>query len=456
MPLTTSSEKARERYLRGRTDLEASRLEQAREHFTWAVREDPEFAVAYLGLARAAATEADFHDALHRAVALVDRVTRGERNLILAFRAEANGNLDGQFRQIKWLANGYPEDPQAQVLLAGAYFGRNNPSHATRCYERAIELDPTLAPAYEGLARVHFSLEQFKQAEEALATLTQLAPELEVSHHLLGELQMKLGRFEQSIASYQKALALDPGDVTAQIAIGNNLLFMERANDAREQFRQLHDRANDDDQRRRALVWIAAVHLHEESPDEALQALRQAATVAERGGDARALAEVLEMMGNVLLESGSVEQAHARFKESAAAIERTNFPGPVKMAERINLVYQEARIALAREDLAAAKERITFYRRALGKQRIPEAKHRFTELGARLGLAAGDYSAAEESLERADLDDPRIVLLSAEIYHAMGRPDEARDFYDKAANFNEARLELALVRPKARRLLAEL
>ena len=456
MPVTTSSEKALERYMKGRADLEAFRPEQAHGHFAWAVREDPEFALAYLGLARAAATEADFHDALQRAVALADRVTQGERNMILAFQAQMNGDQDEQFRQVRRLAEGYPDDEQAQVLLGQAYFGKNNPSHAVRCFKRAVELDPTLVPAYEGLARVYLSLGRHKQAEEALATLTKLAPDLEASHHLLGELQMKLGQFDQSIASYEKALALDPGDVTAQIAIGNNLLFMDRADEARERFRQLYDRAGDDDQRRTALVWIAAIHLHEEAPDEALEALREATTVAERGDDARALADVLEMMGDVLFESGSFDLAHAKFKESAAAIERTNFPGTVKMAARINVVYHEARIALAREDLMTAGERITFYRRALGKQRIPEAKYRFTELGTRLGLAAGNYTAAEKSLQRADLDDPGVLLLSAEVFRAMGRPDEARDFCDRAANFNEASLDLAFVRPKARRLLAEL
>jgi len=56
----------------------------------------------------------------------------------------------------------------------------------------------------------------FKAAEVQFATVVKLAPQIEEGHSSLGAVLISLGKFPQAINELQKALALKPGDVSAQ------------------------------------------------------------------------------------------------------------------------------------------------------------------------------------------------------------------------------------------------
>ena len=64
IPITTSSEEARKLYLDGRDLLEKLRGTDARRLFEQAVAKDPNFALAYVGLANTSGTNGEFMDPL--------------------------------------------------------------------------------------------------------------------------------------------------------------------------------------------------------------------------------------------------------------------------------------------------------------------------------------------------------------------------------------------------------
>ena len=156
------------------------------------------------------------------------------------------------------------------------------------------------------------------------------------------------------------------------------------------------------------------------------------------------------------LHVDQADEAAVHFARSADAIAEAQASKVVKLAARVNKVYDDARVALAKQDVATAREKVAEYRRVIQRQRLPGANHGFMELRTRIALAEGDYDTALEQIERADPRDPRILYLAAQIYHVSGRTAEARASCIEVTNFNEPRFELAYVRPKARRLLAEL
>ena len=92
VPVTTSSDEARQLFLQGRELLDAGRAAQARSYFVQALGQDSEFALAHLALAEVETAEGERAAALAIAVGLADRVSLGERLMILAVKAGRDGN----------------------------------------------------------------------------------------------------------------------------------------------------------------------------------------------------------------------------------------------------------------------------------------------------------------------------------------------------------------------------
>lgn len=92
IPVTTSSEEARQAYLEGQVLLDNVGVTGARPFFETAVAEDPNFALAYLRLAFTQTTPNDFRAQLQKASALADKISEVERLWILAVEAGNQGN----------------------------------------------------------------------------------------------------------------------------------------------------------------------------------------------------------------------------------------------------------------------------------------------------------------------------------------------------------------------------
>ena len=94
--VTTSSEEARKEYLAGRDLQEKLRITDSIQHFDKAISLDPNFALAELNRANVSPTAKEFFDHLKKAVTLSEKASDGERMLIQATEAGANGNQTKQ------------------------------------------------------------------------------------------------------------------------------------------------------------------------------------------------------------------------------------------------------------------------------------------------------------------------------------------------------------------------
>ena len=75
IPITTTSESAREFYLQGRDLFERLQAQESRQYFEKAVAEDPNFAMGYLFLSFAQHTNKGFFENLEKAVELVENAS---------------------------------------------------------------------------------------------------------------------------------------------------------------------------------------------------------------------------------------------------------------------------------------------------------------------------------------------------------------------------------------------
>ena len=87
IPITTSSEEAKQLYLKGRDLAEKLRATDARKLYEQAAQKDPTFAMAYVGLANTSGTTKEFIEATTKAVSLAGNASEGERHIVQALEA---------------------------------------------------------------------------------------------------------------------------------------------------------------------------------------------------------------------------------------------------------------------------------------------------------------------------------------------------------------------------------
>jgi tetratricopeptide (TPR) repeat protein len=176
IPITTSSDEARKLYLEGRDLLEKLRATDARHLFEQAVAKDPNFALAYVGLANTAGTNGEFVAATARATALADKVSEGERHLILALDSALKGDAAGNLKHLSDLVALFPNDERAHNQLGQLYFGRQEYTTAISHYVKATAINPSFSTAYNQLGYAYRFLEKYDDAETAFKKYVELIP----------------------------------------------------------------------------------------------------------------------------------------------------------------------------------------------------------------------------------------------------------------------------------------
>ncbi|HEU4937827.1 MAG TPA: tetratricopeptide repeat protein [Vicinamibacterales bacterium] len=454
LPITTKSDEARKLYVDGRDLLERLRGTDGRRLFEQAVGKDPDFALAHVGLANTAGTNREFVDAVTKAVALADKVSEGERHQILALDAALKGDPAGNLMHVNALVRLFPNDERAHTQLGVLYFGRQDYPSAIAEFEKSISINPKFSPPYNQLGYAYRFTERFNEAETAFKKYTQLIPDDPNPYDSYAELLMKIGRFDESIKAYEKALSIDPNFVNSYVGIGNDYLAMGKTDQARAAFAKIGARARNTGERRLVKFWTAASYVHEGATDKAIDELKAGSALAEAEHDAGTVSGDLIQIGDVLREAGRLDDALAKYGEAVKVIESSQLPEPVKAATRRNHVFEEARIAVAKHDLATAKSKAAEYVRLTAPRNAPFELRQQRELAGLIALAEKRHAAALEEFTQANQRDPRVLLLMAEAAQGAGSTEKATALAQKAAHFNELSFNFAYVKKKAERFRA--
>jgi adenylate cyclase len=210
----TQNLEAYEAYLMGRHSMTTRAREdlvQASEYFAEAVELDPEFALAWVGLADA--------------------------NLLLANYGAAS--LDSALAKAgPALANALSLDDQAGAAYTALGFSsalQNDPIAAERAYLKAIETDPSYATSYHWYADL--LINSFGEAESAIPLLEKarsLDPLSPVIIITLGEALAWTGDVAGAVVQYRKALEIEPGFVGAYVV--TSLAYLALGDDAKAEY----------------------------------------------------------------------------------------------------------------------------------------------------------------------------------------------------------------------------
>jgi adenylate cyclase len=188
------------------------------------------------------------------------------------------------------------DDPEAYNLyLKGLYFfARPSPEsleRALNCYRAAIDKDPNFAQAYAGMGQVfagmgvyHFAppAEMLPKAKAALQKALSLDENLAEAHAAAGMLAHWLEwDWEAAARSYDRALALNPGDAMAHANRGWFMVTMKRPDEAVREIKKAQEL---DPLMPLYYAWSVSIHNTSGRSDEALQEFTRAMEIDPNNG----------------------------------------------------------------------------------------------------------------------------------------------------------------------------
>jgi serine/threonine-protein kinase len=113
---------------------------------------------------------------------------------------------------------------------------------AHQAAEKAVELDPLLAEAHASLGNILLIFDwDFAAAEREFHRALDLNPSYPYTHQWYAELLYSIGRYDQSIEEDRKGVALEPLTPILQINLGLSLMFAKRFAESEQQFRNTLD-----------------------------------------------------------------------------------------------------------------------------------------------------------------------------------------------------------------------
>ncbi|MBN1348841.1 tetratricopeptide repeat protein [candidate division KSB1 bacterium] len=457
IPITTSSKAAKEHFLKGRDMFEKLRAQESLQHFENAVAADTNFALAYLYLSFAQPTAKGFFEKLDKAVALADRASEGERLWILGNQAGVNAFPMQQREYYQKMVAAYPNDERAHNFLGLNYFGQQEYDMAIQSFKKATTINPEFSQPYNQMGYAYRFLENYADAEKAFQKYIELIPGDPNPHDSYAELLMKMGKYDASIQSYRKALELNPGFVASHLGIATNLNYKGQHADAREQLEKLLEIARNDGERRQACFATAVSFADEGNLDAAVEAIEKQYALAENINDAAAMAGDRILIGNIMLEAEKPEDAAQNYQNALELILASGLAPEIKNNANRIFLYNSARVALAKNQLAEAKIAGDQFHAQVETIKNPNQLRLAHELAGLIALAEKDYDQALEELNQANQLNPFNIFRMALAYSGKGDTLNAKQMCEKAANFNALNnLNQSFARLKANEMLKKL
>ena len=247
----TENNEAYHAYLRGRyhwNQRNESGLRKGIEYFQQAIAKDPDYALAYVGLADSYAL-LDFYTVL----APQDSAPKAEAAAAQALK------LDGA------LAEAHTSMAAIKTFYQWDWVG------AEREFKRAIELNPNYSTAYGWAALNLIAQGRSAEAERAIKRALELDPLSPIINTNVGWIDYLSGRTDQAIEQYRKTLLFDPNFARAHLRFGFAYAHKGMYEESLAEFRRAFDLSGDS----QALACIGYVHAAAGRRAEALRVLAE-------------------------------------------------------------------------------------------------------------------------------------------------------------------------------------
>jgi eukaryotic-like serine/threonine-protein kinase len=214
----TENIEAYDLYLKGRDALRAAQdtrnIQSGINFFEQALRKDPNFALAYAGIADASLlmyreTKAGFWSAKALGAAQqAAALNQNQPEILLALGSVYNssGRRAEAIAELKRALEIAPNSDEAYRRLGSAYLGSGRSTEALQSLQHAVDINPYYWVNYIALGNAHYQLGDYGKAAEAYRRVIELDPNNPSAHNNLGAVLLQSGKFSEAVEPLKKAL----------------------------------------------------------------------------------------------------------------------------------------------------------------------------------------------------------------------------------------------------------
>jgi tetratricopeptide (TPR) repeat protein len=443
VPITTSSEEARQLYLQGRDRLENSELEKAAALFDQAIQKDPNFAAAYIYRATSGGGATVALENRNKAMELLGKVTPGEQLVIKYIVARANQQGGQAKRYLDTLLTEFPMDKRVQMQAGLHYRSLGDLKTAVTYYEKAVALDSTYAPPYNLLGYDNMSLGKPEAAEKAFKTYMHLLPTLPNPVDSYAEFLRLQGRYDEAVVQYKKVLAMDPSFTSSISGIGDCYLCKGDGKQAREYYKEFIGKALQINDKLTGYNSVAATYVQEGNIPEALSTLEERRAVAVAQKQNAAAVNSVAYQGYLLSAFDKPQEGLKKYNEAIALVKTT------EMAERARenilfwsnywMTYAQARARNMKE----AKACLAVFSKDVAARGNPGEPDALKSSQGYIAITEGKYDEGIAQLESIP-DDPFNLYALAFAYTKKGDKKSAAKAIEKLRRWETITLDNAV------------
>ena len=447
MPVTTSSAKARQMYLKGMEDYENLYLERCNEDWRAAVKEDPGLAVAWAWIAFNSGSPEEISSAREKAKTLAPKLTPGEQLMIAWISKVQEGDFIGGITAMNDMLEMYPRDKHLLYLAGNWLMAENGDDQAERFFQKALTIDKNFPAALNDLAYVEARHRQFDKAFSAMDRYVALLPNEPNPQDSYGELKRMAGQFDSALQHYQAALKIDPDFVSSQLGLGDTYALMGNESQAR-------------------IEYDKAIRFAHNEADRLTYSMQRAMTYVRESDFAQADKEFAEIAANAHGKAQGLQEAQAYRHKAEYQSDDSVSLRELKLAEDA-LHHQSAISNSDRTEEMARIWRIRAVRaahsgnQALAEQTLKElettaSSSRNRVIQASYQGAAGTLLIDQKKFQDAilhleeDQDNPLSMELLVQAYYQTSQPEKLHEVEVKLRGTNVPTMEQALVVPAAR------
>ena len=447
MPITTSSAKARELYLKGVEDYENLYLERCNDDWRAAVKEDSNLAVAWAWIAFNSGDPQEVTSARAKAKELAPKLTPGEQLMIAWVAKVQEGDFLGGITAMNDMLEMYPRDKHVLYLAGNWLMLEDGNDQAQHIMEKALVLDKNFPAALNDLAYLYARKRQFDKAFTAMDRYVTLLPKEPNPQDSFGELKRMAGDFDSALAHYRAALKMDPDFVSSQIGVADTYALMGNQEQARIEYDK------------------AIAFAHNES-DRFNYEMQKGMTYVRDGNDAEADKQFLDIATTAHNKEHDLQEAQALRHMAEYQADDNVALKHLKLAEE-SLTHRSTITASDRDEELSRilRNRVVHASRA-GNQSLAEKSLQQLEAmasGSRNRVILSSYQGAAGTLLmdqkkyqdavahlEEDQDNPFTMELLVQAYYQTEQTDKLHEIEAKLRGTNVPTMEQALVVPAAR------
>ena len=181
--------------------------------------------------------------------------------------------------------------PKMEFTLGAAYEQLKKPKDAIAAYQRAEDLEPGDPRTIDALAQALYNDNQFDEALKQYKDLAEADPENNQPLIRISEIQRRQGKYEEALATIEKALKIDSTSLEAGYNEGLLLDVLGRFDEAAQSYQKMVDltaHANgaytDEEKNNRSIFLerLGAIYLEQNKTDQAVATYQK---MVELGGD---------------------------------------------------------------------------------------------------------------------------------------------------------------------------